>query len=182
MTVASDCLIVAGGVVQCGGFALTLRQSASVRRNEVPEQKSPLVQLGGSLWSVGRSLSARTKRLLLGAAIWILKRVGLNDKASSIALQLPASLGFESRLETKLKTDRPELHLDLRMAHLEQGMNELRAILEGRIDQVRGEIESAVSEIESNRLAGLRRSLFWEEVGILMFLAGIVLSVAGAIA
>jgi hypothetical protein len=183
MSMACVPLIVAGGVVQVVGFGLALWQSVRTRREQSPAEQS-LVSWTRA-WSRRRGgqvvtwLRVKTESLLA--------RLHLR-RPPSVSTKLSGRAGASTSMAGYLSTRRRGLALSERVDHLEDDVDDLRrkqsedrAHLEGRIDEVRSDIETQQAARESERKKQLGRSLRYEELGVLVFIAGVALTTVGSV-
>jgi hypothetical protein len=170
--VASVPLIVAGGIVQGGGFALALRQAATMRREEVPEHPP----LHRQAWT-------RAVRQVERVLVWMRlrqPRVQVAQGAGTGTMRL----GGSGRLSTR----RDGMPLEQRLDAIEGDIDDLRAqqrevheALHRRIDRVSEAVQATDEKRENERLRRLVRSLDREEAGVWIFLAGLALPILGAV-
>jgi hypothetical protein len=177
-------LIAAGGGVQIVGFALALRQSVRMRRERTPNDAS-----------LARWTATWIRRTGGQTATWV--RVKSEPLLVRLHLRRPrtvsasVSVSGGGRMDAKVSavTRRSGSPLPTRVELLEkdvdglrQQQSEDRLHLERRIEEVRSGIESQRAQQESERARQLGRSLRYEELGVLVFVIGVGLTTAGAIA
>jgi hypothetical protein len=177
-------LIAAGGGVQIVGFGLALRQSVLTRREQTPDEAS----LAGWTWVWVRRTAGHAATWVRVKAERLLVRLHLRrPKTASMSASMSggATLGGQARATVI----RGGLSLPERVELLERDVQDVRheqsedrARLERRIEEVRTGIESQQAAQESERARQLGRSLRYEELGVLVFVIGIGLTTAGAIA
>jgi hypothetical protein len=176
-------LIVAGGSVQILGFGLALTQSVRTRREQSPDEASLIRWAWAWIRRRGSQFITWTRRTAERA----LARLHLMQPRT-VSAPLSASVGASGNLLGHLSTRRRALPLSERVDGLEDDVDDLRrkrsedrAHLEGRIDDMRKDVESRQAEQESKRARQLGRSLRYEELGIGVFVMGIVLTTVGSV-
>lgn len=171
-SVACVPLIVAGDVVQGGGFVLALRQAATMRREEVPDHPP----LHRQAWTL---IVRRVERALV--------KMRLRKPRTQVA-QMAGTATARAGGTGRLSTSRSGMPVDERLDLIERDINELRAeqretheALHRRIDGVGAALEAATERLESERRNRLVRSLDGEEAGVWVFLAGVAMTTVGAV-
>lgn len=169
---ASVPLTILGGVAQVGGFGLTFYELARTQRREFPDYV-PLHHR---------------------ASKWVRRRLGLT-KQKAVYLDLaPAvassSASLDLEVERSPATTLPGRveRLEKQMADLRRKQQEDRSKLEGRLTETSQRItetatavRTQLNELEVHRKESLRESLFFEKLGVFLFIMGTVLSVLGSI-
>lgn len=183
VSVACVPLIIAGGGVQIAGFGLALTQSVRTRLEQSPAEQS-FVRLTRA-WSRRRGgqvvtwVRVKTEPLLV--------RLHLR-RPRSVSVNLSNRAGASTSAVGYLSKRRRDLALSERVDRLEDDVDDLRrkqsedhAHLEGRVDEVRSDIETQQAAQESERARQLGRSLRYEELGIGLFIVGVVMATAGSV-
>jgi len=87
-----------------------------------------------------------------------------------------------------VRVRRTGLPPDQRLDALETDLHDLaarkaqdHATLTGLVDGVREEVQAVPVRLESERKRRLERSLLWEEAGVWIFIAGLIVTTVGAI-
>ena len=176
-------LIIAGGVVQVAGFLLTLTQSVRTRREQSPAEQSLVSWTRAWIRRRGAQFVTWSRRIAERALV----RLHL-IRPRSVSVPLSGAFGASGNLLAHLSTRRRGLPLSERVAGLEDDVDDLRrkrsedrAHLEGRIDDVRGDIENQQAAQESERARQLGRSLRYQELGIGLFIVGVAMATVGSV-
>jgi hypothetical protein len=170
--VASVPLIVVGDLVQGVGFTRALRQAATMRREEVPEHP-PL----------HRQAWALAVRQMERALVWMRLRKP-RAHVANVAGAGTVRVSGSARPSVR----RGGTPVDERLDAIEGDIDELRArqregheALHSRIDGVSEAAQAADEQREGERLRRLVRSLDREEAGVWIFLAGLAMTMLGAV-
>jgi hypothetical protein len=177
-------LVVAGGGVQILGFGLALTLSVRTRREQSPGELSLLAWAWAHIWRIGVRVAGWTWRKVRR----VLVRLHLmSPRTFSTSVNVQAG-GVVSGKGTGI-VSRRNSPMEVRVEHLEKDVQQLmnkqgedREHLEGRIERVRGEMQSQQAEQQAERARQLGRRLRWEEVGIFVFVVGVGLTTWGALA
>ncbi len=173
---AADVLTVTGGVLEIAGFGLVVAQLVRVQRREfgTPQtikrtrtwlwhqvaQLLPRRRKDATVHAASASLSA-TASMAGHAMAWHNMDPGRADRVDAIAQNLEQLHERVDRLAKKQGD---------RISDLRRDVDATRAALHGH-----------TAEQEEQRKAELRASITWEAWGVVLFLAGIMCSVAGSL-
>jgi hypothetical protein len=176
-------LIVGGGGVQVVGFGLALRQSVVTRREQSPEEASltrwTAVLLRRKAGDTAGWLRVKLARLLV--------RLHLK-REPSLSGRISAGVGLAGNLQGHKVINNRGLPVPERLDQLEQAVNELyekhskrTAEVNRQIDELRGTMEAREAARESEHAKQLGRRLRAEELGVAVFVVGLVLSTIGGL-
>ena len=162
-------LIIAGGVAQGAGFALTLYELARTQHREFPDH---VPWHHRAVEWVRRKLRPRQPKVAEGS---VHVTAGGTTSVSGEAIRKATTL------------DERVIRLEDEMKGVRQRQDADRTALEGRIEEVGRRTEAVAADLgrqldeqEARRKENLRESLLFERIGVALFLTGIVLSVLGS--
>jgi hypothetical protein len=167
-------LVVIGALVQGCGFVLAIYQHLSTRHREIPDTRwifpEAAYQLSRGLRWSARRLRANVVRILraVGIPVRTVFSDALEGRVSPVGIVIEGHVVRGGRVEERVS------HVEEDLAKVEREMHAVRARLEGKIDET-------VAGLEQSRKAELRRSLTLQELGILAFVVGAVLTTWGAV-
>jgi hypothetical protein len=176
-------LVIGGGSVQVAGFGLALRQSVVTRREQSPEESSlarwTIALLRRRAGDAAHWLNARTAPLL--------RRLHLRRQRTASAAT-SSSAGGRATLEGHKAINNRDLPVPERLDRLELSVNELyeaqskrTAEVDRQLDELRSTMEEREATRESERAKQLGRRLRTEELGVAVFVIGIVLATLGGL-
>ena len=180
---ACTSLIVAGGTVQVGGFGLALAQSVRTRREESPEEASLIGWTRAWLRRSGGE-AATWVRVKAEPMLRRLHLIGPRVASGAVTMSTGATLSARGHKAINNR-ERP---MEERADRLEDAVNELyrdagehRHELTERVGELRRGVEDREAARESERARQLGRRLRYEELGVGVFVVGVVLTTVGSL-
>jgi hypothetical protein len=177
-------LIAAGGGVQIAGFGLAFWQSVVTRREQSPGEQS-LAKWTRARIEAGARATGTWLRLKIEP---LLRRLHLRGPRT-VSAQVSTSVGMRTSVRGHKAINNRERPLPERVDRLEDEVNDLhrkqsehRADLDERIDDLSRGVEDRETARESERERQLGRRLRYEELGLVVFVVGVVLTTVGAVA
>jgi len=179
-------MIYVGSAFQVAGFVLSWRRAVQTLRSAIPDYEPPH-RCALNWWN------RRARVWLVERMPWLAPWLGQRAQASGTGSM---SMGGTATAEGERAFPRdPAATVDEQVAQLQEETDDLRSKLrrdrkssekrdqdlESKVAAVETDLRSLIDAQEQQRRDDLRRDLFWQQVGILLFVIGVVLVMLGSV-